>query len=102
MHIVQNAQAMPQASNPHISTKHAPDLAQTAQNFEAAILAELLRAAGAQQTGTPLGGGIGEDQFASILLDAQAQRIAAAGGIGLAEMALRGLLAHSSEATREP
>jgi len=95
MQILPDTHVMPHISNPHISRAHAPDLVETAQKFEAAILAELLRAAGAEQARTPFGGGIGEDQFASLLLNAQAQRIAAAGGIGLAEMAIRGLLGPS-------
>lgn len=99
MQILPDTHVMLPPSKPDISTAHAPDLVETAQKFEAAILAELLRAAGAEQTGTPFGGGIGEDQFSSILLDAQAQSIAAAGGIGLAEMALRGLLGQSDAAT---
>ena len=83
---------------PTISEADAPrrDLAETTRKFEAAILSELLRAAGAAQTGSDFGGGIGEDQFASLLLDEQAQRIAAAGGIGLAELALRGILAQTN------
>lgn len=68
-------------------------LHKTAQDFEAAVLAELLRFAGAGQPRSDFGGGVGEDQFASVLLDAQAARMAASGGIGLAEIVLRGLLA---------
>lgn len=71
-------------------------LERTAEKFEAAILADLLRAAGAGQARSEFGGGIGEDQFSSLLVDAHAGRIAAAGGIGLAEMVLRGLLAHTA------
>ena len=76
---------------PVIDTAQA--LHKTAQDFEAAVLAELLRAAGAGQARAAFGGGIGEDQFSSFLLDAQAARMAASGGIGLAEIVLRGLLA---------
>ena len=67
----------------------------SARAFEAAFLSEMLRAAGAGQSAGPFGGGIGEDQFASFLLDHQAERIAARGGLGLAEIILRSLMSES-------
>jgi len=67
-----------------------------AQQFEAAILAELLRSAGAGEAASTFGGGIGEEQFASFLVNAQAERIAARGGLGIAEMALRALVARDA------
>ncbi|WP_296473930.1 rod-binding protein [Roseinatronobacter sp.] len=71
-----------------------------AQNFEAAILAELLQAAGATRGEAEFGGGIGEEHFASFLLNAQAQRMAERGGIGLAEMVMRSILANTKPAER--
>lgn len=62
-----------------------------AQQFEAVILAEMLRAAGAGEVASEFGGGIGEEQFASFLINAQAERIAARGGLGIAEMTIRAL-----------
>lgn len=63
----------------------APDpLWRAAQALEAGFLSELLRLS---DPGTPdagLGGGPGEAQFRSFLIEAQAERITAAGGIGLA------------------
>lgn len=86
-------------AGPHASRPGSPPSADprrsVAQGFEAAILAELLQAAGAAQPGGEFGGGIGEDQFASFLLHAQAQRMAERGGIGLAEMILRSMLAEA-------
>lgn len=64
-------------------------LAAAARQFEAVFLAQMLAAAGAGQPSETFGGGAGEGQFASFLLDAQAQRIAERGGIGIAEMILR-------------
>ncbi len=64
-----------------------------AQAFEAAVLAEMLRAAGAGRPVESFGGGVGEQQFASFLVDEQATRMAERGGIGVAEMILRQLLA---------
>ncbi len=76
---------------PVSSSRTAPvaDITRTAQDFEAAILAELLKATGIDSPGTTFGGGIGEEQFSSFLLEARAQAMAARGGIGLAEMVLR-------------
>ncbi len=70
---------------------------QLAQSFEAAILSELLQAAGAMRGDAESGGGIGEEHFASFLLNAQAQRMAERGGIGLAEMVMRTFLAETSQ-----
>lgn len=54
-----------------------------ARDLEATFIAEMLRASGAQrQSGL---GETGESPFASFLLDARAQEMARAGGIGLAE-----------------
>jgi peptidoglycan hydrolase FlgJ len=59
-----------------------------AQTFESAFLAQMLAAAGAGEP-SKTHGGIGESQFASLLLDSQAQRIAKCGGIGIAETIIR-------------
>lgn len=72
-------------------------LEQRAVEFEAVILAEMLRAAGGGQPAEGFGGGIGEEQFASFLLNEQARAIAARGGIGLAELILRTNLAAASQ-----
>lgn len=72
-------------------------LKQLATAFEAAILTELLQAAGADQMTSTFGGGVGEERFASFLLRAQAERIAEHGGIGLAELALRSLMDSSAK-----
>jgi len=66
-------------------------LDRTARAFETVILSELLKASGAGATNDAFGGGIGEEQFASFLVAAQAERIAHRGGIGIAEMILRSL-----------
>lgn len=62
-----------------------------ARQLEAAFLAELLKQAGLGETPSEFGGGIGEDQFASYLREAQAGAMAEAGGIGLAEQIFRSL-----------
>lgn len=68
-----------------------------AQQFEAAFLSQMLASAGAGKPAEILGG-IGESQFASFLLDAQAEQIAQRGGIGIAETIIRHF---SSDITKE-
>lgn len=60
-------------------------LRDAAQKLEATFLAEMLKSAGLGAPRDSFGGGQGEEQFASFLRDAQAQEMAAGGGIGLAE-----------------
>jgi flagellar protein FlgJ len=60
-------------------------LLEAAQNLEASFLAEMLKSAGLGQTSESFGGGAGEDQFSSFLVQEQAKQIVQGGGIGLAE-----------------
>ncbi len=87
---------------PHIPARTAerrpgadPDAAlhQAAVKLESTFLSEMLRSAGLGETAESFGGGVGEDQFASFLSDAQAETIAVGGGIGLAESIFRSLKA---------
>ncbi len=56
-----------------------------ARALEAGFLSEMLGHAGMGAPSESMGGGIGEDQFASFLRHAQAKEMVAKGGIGLAE-----------------
>lgn len=56
-----------------------------ALKLEASFLAEMLKHAGVGENRSALGGGAGEEQFASFLRQAHAKEIAKSGGIGLAE-----------------
>lgn len=60
-------------------------LRDAANKLEAAFLAEMLKSAGMGESREEFGGGAGEDQFASFLRQAQAEKMVEAGGIGLAE-----------------
>ncbi|THH35322.1 chemotaxis protein chel [Aliishimia ponticola] len=60
-------------------------LKRAAEKLEATFLAEMLKSAGLGQTPSAFGGGAGEDQFSSFLVQAQAEAMVEAGGIGLAE-----------------
>jgi Rod binding domain-containing protein len=66
-------------------------LLEAAKKLEATFLAEMLKAAGFGQTRDSFGGGTGEDQFASFLVEEQAAAMVEAGGIGLAESLFQSL-----------
>jgi Rod binding domain-containing protein len=58
---------------------------EAAQKLEATFLAEMLKSSGLGQASESFGGGAGEDQFASFLVQEQAMQMVRAGGIGLSE-----------------
>ena len=62
-----------------------PRLMELARKLEAGFLAEMLKSAGLGKPRETFGGGGGEDQFSSFLVQEQANAVAAAGGIGLSE-----------------
>ncbi|WP_240611040.1 rod-binding protein [Oceaniglobus ichthyenteri] len=68
-------------------TPHQRDTAlrDAAQALEVNFLTEILKSTGLGKTSETFGGGAGEDQFASFLTRAQAEKMVDAGGIGLAE-----------------
>ena len=66
-------------------------LKEAAVELEAHFLAEMLKSAGVGEVPDAFGGGAGEEQFASFLRQAQADEMARAGGIGLAEMLFESL-----------
>lgn len=61
-----------------------------AAEMEAAFLAQMLGAAGMAPKGG-FGGGMGEEQFSSFLIEAQATAMVRAGGIGLTEALFRSM-----------
>ncbi len=71
-------------------------LRQVAIDLEATFLSEMLKHAGVGKTSETFGGGIGEDQFASFLRNAQADEIASRGGLGLAESIFNSLKERSN------
>ena len=56
-----------------------------AQQLEASFLSEMLKSAGFGAAREALGGGVGEEQFASLLRDEHARALVDRGGIGLAQ-----------------
>jgi Rod binding domain-containing protein len=71
--------------SPSGSERRLAELKDAAIRLEASFLAEVLKSAGMGMPRDAFGGGHGEEQFASLLVQEQAERIARAGGIGLAE-----------------
>lgn len=72
-------------------------LRNAATKLEATFLSEMLKSAGVGKTPDAFGGGSGEDQFASFLRQAQADHIAAHGGLGLAEHLFEALKAGADD-----
>ncbi len=68
-----------------------------AQKLEASFLAEMLQSAGMGESRESFGGGAGEDQFGSFLVQAQAEEMVKAGGIGLAETIFESLKERQNE-----
>ena len=66
-------------------TRNEQALRDAADKMEANFLAEMLKSAGLGETSGEFGGGAGEDQFASFLVQEQAMMMVKAGGIGLSE-----------------
>ena len=67
------------------ATPQEAQLRDAAQKLEASFLAEMLKSAGVGKPIEGWSGGAGEDGFASFLRQVQADEMAEAGGIGLAE-----------------
>jgi len=60
-------------------------LRELSQKLEATFLSEMLKSAGFGKSRDSMGGGIGEEQFSSFMIQKHADAMAQAGGIGLAE-----------------
>jgi len=73
------------AGRPALPSAQDAELREVARKLEASFLAEMLKSAGLGKTDGAFTGGAGEDQFASFLVQAQADEMVKAGGLGLAE-----------------
>ena len=71
-------------------------LREVSLQLEASFVSEMLKAAGLDAREGSFGGGPGEEQFTSFLRQAQAERIAESGGLGLAEHIFRSLKAQAN------
>jgi Rod binding domain-containing protein len=63
-----------------------------AVELEAAFLAEMLKASGLGKARESFGGGAGEDQFSSFLVQHQARALAESGGVGLSEILFQSMM----------
>ncbi len=70
-------------------------LQSAAVQLEATFLAEMLKSAGLGKPSQTFGGGVGEDQFASLLVQQQARQLAQSGGIGLSELLITAMMEKS-------
>ena len=76
-----------------VQAARAQELRDVAKAFEASFLAEMLKASGLGKSRSEFGGGAGEDAFASMMVDEQAQLMVERGGIGLSESIFQSLWA---------
>lgn len=67
-------------------------LREAAIELEAAFLSEMLKSAGLGKARQSFGGGAGEDQFASFLVQHQARALARSGGVGLSEILFQSMM----------
>lgn len=81
---------------PDTPTKN-PKLWAAAQQLEATFLSEMLKIGGLGGTNDSFGGGVGEQQFSGLLVDAQARDLVQGGGIGLAESIYTSLVKRAEE-----
>lgn len=72
-------------------------LREAAVQMEAVFLAEMLKSAGLAQARSGFGGGAGEEQFTSFLVQKQAEQMARAGGVGLAELLFNAMAERQDE-----
>jgi peptidoglycan hydrolase FlgJ len=91
------AQSVAMRHDPPNLAAHDARLREAAQKLEANFLAEMLRSAGLGGKPGNFAGGVGEDQFSTFLVSAQAEQMARAGGIGLAESLFAALKARSHD-----
>ncbi|NNE89714.1 MAG: chemotaxis protein chel [Silicimonas sp.] len=84
------------AKQPRMVQKDA-QLWSAAQSLEANFLAEMLKSSGFGESRDMLGGGVGEDQFSSFLVNEYATATVTSGGIGLAESLYESLVQSGGE-----
>lgn len=87
--------------NTSLSTRAAPAqdaaLRAAAEAYEAAFLAEMLKPMGAASARETFGGGAGEEQFGTFLLQENARAMVRQGGIGLADSIFEALKLQAAE-----
>ena len=83
------------------STADRARMRQTAEEFEATFLSQMMKPMfEGLKTDGPFGGGEAEGQWRSFMLDAMAKKTVAAGGIGLADTVMAEMIKMQSEPAR--
>ena len=82
-----------------ILSHRSAQLMQKAQELETRFLSEMLAHTGLDAQTGAFNGGIGEDQFASFLREAQAKAMVDRGGLGLAQSIFQNLVRRDDPAT---
>lgn len=82
-----------------ILSHRSAQLMQKAQELETRFLSEMLAHTGLDAQTGAFNGGIGEDQFASFLREAQAKAMVDRGGLGLAQSIFQSLVRRDDPAT---
>ncbi len=82
----------PSARPQGLSVERRDELRAAAERLEASFLTEMLKEAGLGAREGAFGGGIGEDQFMSLMRAEHADLIVEQGGIGLAETLFKSLV----------
>ena len=83
----------------NILSPRSAQLMQKAQELETRFLSEMLAHTGLDAQTGAFNGGIGEDQFASFLREAQAKAMVDRGGLGLAQSIFQSLVRRDDPAT---
>ncbi|MBS1301871.1 rod-binding protein [Loktanella sp. SALINAS62] len=73
------------------------DLLKAARKLEATFLSEMLKSMNFGEVSGPFGSGPGSDQFSSFMRDAQAENMANAGGVGIAESLFNAMKARAND-----
>ncbi len=76
---------------PNLPDRHI-EIQKIANELEATFLAEMLKSAGFGRQPESFNGGVGEEQFSSFLVKAQADSMVEAGGLGLTEVFVKSML----------
>jgi len=84
-----------QLSPPSRAPAGRAEMQDAAQKLETAFLASMLQSAGVGAPRDAFGGGTGEAQFTSFLVQAHAEAMVARGGVGLAEHLFRAMQARA-------
>lgn len=97
MQISEKAMKITATVFPATPVSSADRLRAAAVELEAAFLSEMLNSAGMGEARSSFGGGAGEDQFSSFLVQHQARQLAESGGVGLSEILFQSMMEKTND-----